>query len=87
MGATLSLLSEYMDKPMSKSRNVPAVTEAAKEASRHLSAWEAVEAHGKRILEAAKDEEISGDFAEVHFSKGEVAGVIKVGNVVLKIQG
>lgn len=63
-----------------------AITEAAKQAGKQLSAWAAVEAHGKRILEATKDAEVTGDFAELHFSGARVQGIVKVGNVVMKIE-
>ncbi len=71
---------------MSKKSNVPAITEAAQQAAKTLTAWTAVEAHGKRILEAAKDAKVTGDFAELHFSGARVQGVVKVGNVVMKIE-
>ena len=71
---------------MAKHKNVPAITEAAKQAAKALSAWTAVEAHGKRILEATNDAAVSGDFAELHFRGASVQGVVKVGNVVMKIE-
>ncbi len=67
--------------------NVPAITEAAKQAAKSLTAWAAVEAHGKRILDAAKEANtVTGDFAELHFRGTSVQGVVKVGNVVMKIE-
>ncbi len=62
-----------------------AITETARAAGAQLTAWGAVEAHAKRILDATKEAEVNGDFAEIHFSGNHVQGVIKAGNVVLKI--
>lgn len=69
----------------SKTNNL-AVTEAARSAAKSLSAFTAVEAQARKIMEAVTTEEPSGNFAEVRFAGAEVTGVIKVGNVVLKIQ-
>ena len=67
-------------------KNVPAITEAALQAAKSLTAWDAVKAHGKRIHEASRDATVTGDFAELHFSGARVQGVVKVGNVVMKIE-
>jgi hypothetical protein len=70
---------------MSKSKNVPAVTEAARDASKTLSVWSAVETRAKQLKDAAEKQEANGSFAEIHFTGARVQGVIKAGDVVLKI--
>jgi hypothetical protein len=69
-----------------KNEMITAMAVATAQAAKSLTAWTAVEAHAKRLLEDVKETtEISGDFAEIHFVKDGVKGVIKAGNVVLKI--
>lgn len=70
-----------------KKPNQIAIREAAKDAAQHLAAWHAVEAAAEKNLKAVEKREASGNFAEVHFKDGHFAGVIKAGDVVLKIEG
>ena len=69
-----------------KEMNVPAVTEAAKLAGKQLSAWTAVETRAKSMLDAAQKEDVSTSFAEFRFTGCSVQGIVKAGNVVLKIE-
>lgn len=72
---------------MSKdTKNAVAVTEAAQRAGTKLSAFAAVEASAKNLVKAAEAKDASEDFAEFHFSKNRTMAVIKVGNVVTKIE-
>ena len=66
-----------------------AISDAAQSAAGALSAWGAIEARAKSILAATEAQEAtaSGSFAEIHFTHGNVRGVIKAGDVVLKIEG
>jgi hypothetical protein len=50
-----------------------------------LSLFSAVEANAKRILDEAKQENISADFSEVHFMRDGTSGAIKAGNVIVNI--
>jgi hypothetical protein len=47
--------------------------------------WRAVEANARRIAEEASRAEAPDSFAEMEFSGAVVRGVVKAGNVVLKI--
>lgn len=70
-----------------KKPNQIAIREAAKDAAQHLAAWTAIEAMAKENLKAVEKNEASGNFAEVHFKNGNFVGIIKAGDVVLKIEG
>jgi hypothetical protein len=70
---------------MSKHKNL-AVTEAASQAAKSLSAWGAVEAQAEKMLHAVQNTQAKGDFAELHFNGDHVQGVVKVGNFVMKIE-
>lgn len=69
---------------MSKHKNL-AITEAAKQAANQLTAWAAVEARAKHLHADATAQPLTGNFAEIHFTGARIQGVIKAGDVVLKI--
>lgn len=69
-----------------KTKGKELITDLARETGKQLNAWSAVEAHAKRQLDATRGTEVNGDFAELHFSGASVKGVVKVGNVVMKIE-
>ncbi len=61
------------------------VTAAAQAASKTLSAFTALEVNAKRITDAVKEEEVTADFGEFHFSREGIQGAVKAGSVVIKI--
>ncbi len=69
-----------------KPTGTKAITTLAQQAGKQLDAWAAVEANAKRILDVTKEADVTGDFAELHFTGARVQGVVKVGNVVMKIE-
>jgi hypothetical protein len=64
-----------------------AVTEAARQAGTVLASWRAVEAEAQNQLEAAKVKAASANFAEFHFHDGRFCGVVKAGDLVVKVEG
>lgn len=74
---------------MSK-KHLPAVTEAAREASTRLTSWKAVEASAKSFLKASEEATDGNNFVELHIHAGPnktaMQGVVKAGNVILKIE-
>jgi hypothetical protein len=70
---------------MSKTKRNELVTKAAAEAAGVPTMWHAVEANARRIAEEAARAEAPDSFAEIEFSGAVVRGVVKAGNVVLKI--
>ena len=71
---------------MSKKNQVATITEAARSAGQRLSVWGAVEAEAKKRMLEASDAKVGKNFAEIHFFGGSIEGVIKAGDVVLKVQ-
>jgi hypothetical protein len=70
---------------MSKSKRSDLVTRAASEAAGVPTMWHAVQENARRIAEEAARGEAPDSFAEIEFSGAVVRGVVKAGNVVLKI--
>ena len=67
-------------------KSVATITEAARSAGSKLSVWGAVEAEAKKRMIAAQEDKTGRNFAEIHFFGGSIEGVIKAGDVVLKVQ-
>ena len=65
--------------------NALAISEAARQAATALTAWEAVEARAKQLRADAEAEPASTNFAEFHLTGSRIQGVIKAGEVILKI--
>jgi hypothetical protein len=62
-----------------KSKNVPAITEPAQ------GDLFGAHVHAEKIVEATKRLPEAENFAELHFDGARVTGIIKTGNIVLKI--
>ena len=60
---------------------------AITDAARTLSAFAALELEAQKRLTQVEEAEPASSFAEFRFCNGSVQGVVKAGNVVLKIEG
>ncbi len=72
---------------MAKTRNLPAVTEAAKRAGLQLSTFAAVEAEAANHLRAAENKQAGQNFAEFLLSGNGSRAIVKIGDSVFKIEG
>jgi hypothetical protein len=70
---------------MTKKTNLM-ITATARSAATKLASFAAVEVEAQKRLEAAQAAEPGDSFGEFLFSGGKVQGVLKVNNVVLKIE-
>lgn len=71
---------------MSKHKNIPAVTEAARDASKQMAAWGAVETLAKKAVKQREDAENSTDFAEFLLSGKGSKAIVRIGDSVFRIE-
>ncbi len=75
----------HSNEVMNMAKKNELITAAAQSTAKTLSAFTALEVHAKRVQDAVKEEEVTANFAELHFTGGRIQGAIKAGNVVIKI--
>lgn len=72
---------------MSKHKNVPAVTEAARAAGKQLATWGAVEAMARKAVAAADQKTDFANFAEFLLSGTGSKAIVRIGESVFRIEG
>lgn len=72
---------------MAKHKQLPAVTAAAREAGKKMATWNAVEAMGKKALDAAERKAESANFAEFMLSGEGSRAIVRIGESVFRIEG
>ena len=71
---------------MSKHKNIPAVTEAARDASKQMAAWGAVETLARKAMKEREGADTS-DFAEFLLSGQGSKAIVRIGGSVFRIEG
>jgi len=71
---------------MSKHKQVPAVTEAARQAGAQLATWKAVEAMGQRVMAESERLTQRDDFAEFLLSGSGSKAIVRIGGSIFRIE-